>query len=120
MLRVDDWQVQRLKLNRDVRSILVSANINTERMSVNVYPDRIYFRGTLETNGAGASLDPIMVSNLFQEIKRVRGVKQISCQFENWENDGDLLTWREIGGDPKKKKKTKATPSGDGGTYEVN
>ena len=80
-----EWTIQRLEINRRIRSVLVSHFINLGKVSVNVYPKRVSLRGTLVKQGGAGTLTVEEVTNLFKEIERLPGVKRVQTTFSNWQ-----------------------------------
>lgn len=80
-----EWTIQRLEINRRIRSVLVSHFINLGKVSVNVYPRRVSLRGTLIKQGGAGTLTVEEVTSMFQEIERLPGVKRVQTTFMNWQ-----------------------------------
>ena len=88
-----DWQVDRLKINRLVRSVMVTHFIDLGRLAIHVYPGKITVRGSLlKLPGAPGKLSSDVVRDLFREIEGIPGVRRVLATLDNWRQEGNG-TW---------------------------
>ena len=85
-----------LDVNRSVRTILVKHWIDLGRLSVRSSDGKLWIRGSLaRIAGTSDELTPAIVDAMFEDIKRIRSIKQFYFMLENWTND--MGAWHEIG-----------------------
>jgi hypothetical protein len=108
-----------LDINRGVRSILVKHWIDLGRLSVRNNDGKLYIRGALvRISGAGEDLTTPIVSAIFEEIGRIRDVRQVYPALENWSNDSG--GWTPIGGAKTQQKTGQQTDiRGGAGVFDI-
>ncbi|OVE74632.1 hypothetical protein BVX94_00010, partial [bacterium B17] len=94
--------------------------IDLGRLSMRSAAGRVYVRGTLERiYGNTEKITPTLVDTIFTEIKRVKGVKGVTPDLDNWTNEAGA--WKPAGQpDSKKKRDDSDRTSGTGGTYDID
>jgi len=100
-----------LKLNREVRRILVKHYVDLGRLAVRSQRGRVTIFGHLQrVMGALEPLTPPIVEAMFYEIGRLRLASKINVRLDNWAFDGGK--WKrvekEIGDSPASLKKKAA------------
>lgn len=77
-----------LRINRDVRKILVKHWLDLGRLSVRSSLGRLMIRGSLERiRGVKEELTPAIVNEMFRKIKQIDGVVRMNVELDNWAND---------------------------------
>jgi len=77
-----------LRINRDVRKILVKHWLDLGRLSVRSSLGRLMIRGSLERiRGVKEELTPAIVNEMFRKIKQIKNVVRVSVELDNWAND---------------------------------
>lgn len=77
-----------LRINRDVRKILVKHWLDLGRLSVRSSLGRLMIRGSLERiRGVKEELTPPIVNEMFRKIKQIKSVVRLSVELDNWAND---------------------------------
>jgi hypothetical protein len=104
-----------LVLTREARKVFVKNWIDLGRINLRCTNGSLHVRGTLlKLTGTGDHLSESGVNTLFAELKRVKGLKRIYGNFENWQEMSPGV-WKQSGqassdGGPG------PTTSGQGGT----
>ena len=76
-----------LKAMRQVRGILVKHWIDLGRVSLRCTAGALHIRGILlRLGGVQDPLSPPIVQSMFDEIKRIRDIKRIQADLDNWDN----------------------------------
>ena len=77
-----------LRINRDVRKILVKHWLDLGRLSIRSSLGRLMIRGSLERiRGVKEELTPPIVNEMFRKIKQIKNVVRMSVELDNWAND---------------------------------
>lgn len=104
-----------LETNRCVRRVLVKHWIDLGRLSIRSAASRVYIRGYLDRiYGNNEEITPTLVDTIFTEIKRVKGVKNVNPELENWSNQTG--GWKPVGTPGSR---TQEQSSSTGGTYNI-
>lgn len=99
-----------LDINRGIRSILVKHWIDLGRLSVRSTDGKVYVRGALtKIGGVTEELSSPIVQAIFDDIRKIRGVRQVYPTLENWTDDTGC--WQAIGKQEKKVEQQQATQS---------
>lgn len=76
--------VERMEIYRSVRAILVRNYIDLGRVVIQISTGSVLLRGTLQRLMGAAPLSPEAIQAMLQEIKRLRGVRRVITDFDNW------------------------------------
>ena len=77
-----------LRINRDVRRILVKHWLDLGRLSVRSSLGRLMIRGSLERiRGVKEELTPAIVNEMFRKMNHIDGVARLNIELDNWSND---------------------------------
>lgn len=83
-----------MQLFRDVRAVFVRHLIDLGRIVVQISMGGVHLRGSLaRLPGATTPLTPETVQAIINEIRRIRGVKRIVAELDNWSQAGSLDAW---------------------------
>ena len=86
---------QDLKLNREVRRILVKHYIDLGRLAVRSQQGRVSIFGHLQrVMGAQQALTPPIVEAMFYEVGRMRLATRVNIRLDNWTVDGGK--WKPV------------------------
>lgn len=86
-----------LEATRDVRRVMVRHWIDLGRLSIRCQGGRLMLYGLLQrVPGVTEPLTPPIVESIFQQVKRINGVRSVSAHLENWTNQGGM--WRLVEG----------------------
>lgn len=84
-----------LDTNRGVRRVLVKHWVDLGRLSVRSTQGRVLIRGRLlRIQGASGELTTPIVEAMFNDIRRLRGVRNVTAHLDNWIKDGGR--WKEF------------------------
>ena len=90
-----------LNANREVRKIFVRHWIDLGRISVRSANGRVTVRGTLtRVQTAPDPLTSVLVEGMYNELKRIHGVRFVLMELNNWENKTGR--WIPVGGKDSK------------------
>lgn len=85
---------QKLDLYRAIRSVFVRHWIDIGRLSIRISGSSVLVHGSLRhLPGVPGELPPAAVGAIFGEISRIRGVRRIDADFDNWKKIEGLGTW---------------------------
>lgn len=85
-----------LDINRSVRSILVKHWIDLGQLSVRSNDGKLYIRGALtKISGVNEELTTPIVEAMFDEISKIRNIRQVYPALDNWNNDAGR--WAPVG-----------------------
>lgn len=76
--------VERMEIYRSVRAILVRNYIDLGRLVIQISTGTVLLRGTLQRLMGASPLSPEAIQGMLQEIKRLRGVRRVITDFDNW------------------------------------
>lgn len=97
-----------LDINRAIRSILVKHWIDLGRLSVRSTDGKVWVRGELHRiSGVAETLTSAIVSALFEDIRRIRNIRQVYTALENWSTDSG--SWQQVGKPEKKMEQQTST-----------
>jgi hypothetical protein len=100
-----------LDVNRHVRTVLVRHWIDLGRIAIRSMDGKLWIHGSLHRiGGVNEELTASIVQTMFEEIKRIRNVRHILANLDNWTNDSGA--WQPIGGAHKAPERHVAPPSG--------
>lgn len=103
-----------LTINRDVRRVMIRHWIDLGQLSFRSLNGRVWIRGALRRiAGVSETLTSTIVENIFDDLKRIRGVVHVAVELENWSMDGG--SWR-----PLDKGKSKASVAQHGVVHEIS
>ncbi len=106
-----------LEINRRTRSVFVRHWIDLGLLSLRSVNNRITIRGSLNRIfGQREELTPALVEGIFNEIRRIPGVKHVSPALDNWSNASS--TWQKVGAQ-RKRDPQKAAPGAEPGEQET-
>ncbi len=87
---------ERCEIVREIRVVLVRHFIDLGRLVINVSIRGAQIRGTLvKLPGSSQRLTPAVVGVILEELHRIKSVKKIMVDFDNWTQDGTFGPWRE-------------------------
>jgi hypothetical protein len=76
-----------LDVNRQVRKVLVRHWIDLGRLSLRSLKGKVWIRGCLQRiEGVEEALTAAIVSTMFEEVQKSRGVRALNIELENWIN----------------------------------
>jgi hypothetical protein len=76
---------QDLKNNQSIRKVLVRHWIDLGRVNIYSRGGTATIRGTLQLlRGVKHELDAALVERIFREINRIREIKRVTVELENW------------------------------------
>ncbi len=88
----------KFEINRKFRSILVRHWIDLGRLSTIVLTNAIHVRGTLQRlPGSPGKLTSPIVQSMFDEIGRIKGIRTVHADLDNWRRLGMGNMWEETG-----------------------
>ena len=76
--------VERMEIYRNVRAVLVRNFIDLGRLVVQIAPGTVQLRGTLQRLMGASPLSPEAIQAIILELKRLRGVRRVITDFDNW------------------------------------
>ena len=77
-----------LKINREVRKVLVKHWLDLGRMSIRTAQGKLMMRGFMERiRGVKEDLTPVIVNDIFNRIKRINGITRMTIDIDNWKNE---------------------------------
>ena len=104
-----------LEINRNVRRVLVRHWLDLGRIFIRSTNGHVSLRGSLSRiHGMNDPINSATVDTIFTEIKRVRNVKNISPDLDNWFCERGA--WKEKGEHPKDSAPSKPAQGSGGGT----
>lgn len=107
-----------LDINRMVRTILVKHWIDLGRMSVRSSGGKLWIHGSLQRiAGVNEQLTAPLVDEMFKEISRIKSIKTVNANLENWNNN--LGAWQQTG-KAVKEKSEQQTATRSAGVYEID
>jgi len=84
-----------LQIARHIRRVMVRHWIDLGRMSIRSQGGRIMIYGMLQRiAGVNEALTTPIVEAIFQQIKKIKGVRSTSIHLDNWTNKGGM--WRPV------------------------
>jgi hypothetical protein len=84
--------IERMEVYRSVRAILVRNYVDLGRLVIQIATGTVHLRGTLQRLMGSAPLSPEVVQGFLQEIRRIRGVRRVITDFDNWTVSDDART----------------------------
>lgn len=84
--------LERMEIYRNVRAILVRNYIDLGRLVIQISTGTVQLRGTLQRLMGSSPLSPEVIQGMIQEIRRVRGVRRVITDFDNWTVSDDSRT----------------------------
>jgi hypothetical protein len=93
---------ERAEIYRAVRVVLVRHFIDIGRLAIQISPGRINLRGNLvRLPGVETKLTSETVTAIFAELERIRDIRRVEGDFENWRQGGFAGAWVPIGEEQK-------------------
>jgi hypothetical protein len=87
----------RFEINRKLRSIMIKHWIDLGRISIRTVRDRVFLHGSLQRlPGSRGEVNVSVVETIFDEIRRVKGVRHIRVELDNWRQVGAGNSWVQI------------------------
>jgi len=84
-----------LDINREIRRILVRHWVDLGRLSIRTTSSVSYVCGSLlRISGVSEPFSPPIVTALFTEIQRIRGIRRVNIELDNWTETGG--GWRPV------------------------
>ena len=83
----------RLELTSAVRRVLVKNWIDMSKVRIQIAGATAIIRGTLEKIHSGDPITGLLIEDLEQKIRGVKGIGQVRWQLEDWTAKGG--TWRK-------------------------
>ena len=105
--------IERMEVYRSVRAILVRNYIDLGRLVIQISTGTVLLRGTLQRLMGAAPLSPEAIQGMIQEIKRLRGVRRVITDFDNWSLADDARSAAEKTGVPPTPAAASETPYHD-------
>lgn len=85
------WGVSDFHINASARSVLARHWVATERLTARAINRVLYLRGLMEYRPGRArkfgDITPSFLAELERELKRIRYVRKIQFQLDNWKRD---------------------------------
>jgi len=84
-----------MEIYRQVRVVLVRHLIDIGRLSIQISMQHIRFHGSLcRLPDVTATLTPEIIQSIFSELGRIRGIRRVDSNFDNWRQvEGAGATW---------------------------
>ena len=74
-----------LEINRDARKVLVRHWIDLGKLSCRSVSGRLSIRGSLQRiSGVPVELTSALVETIFNDLRKIRGVVNITSELDNW------------------------------------
>lgn len=86
-----------MRLYRDVRVVLVRHFIDLGRISIQISMSAVHLRGTLQRlHGSTIPLTPQTVEAIISELGRIKGIKRVATEFDNWRQADTMSPWTPV------------------------
>ena len=87
----------RADVYRQIRVVLVRHLIDIGRLSIQISAGRIHLHGSLaRLSGVETPLSADMVGAIFAELERIKGIKRVDGEFDNWNQSGFAGAWSPV------------------------
>ncbi len=87
----------RFEINRKSRQVLVRHWIDLGHLTITATPSSVRLRGSLRRlPGSGDKLTSRAVETIFEELNRIKDVRHIEADFDNWHKAGTASLWKPL------------------------
>jgi hypothetical protein len=78
-------ELTRIEIYRQIRIVLVRHLVDIGRLSIQISASHLHLHGSLcRLPGVTAALTPDVVQSILSELGRIKGIRRVDGEFDNW------------------------------------